>query len=54
MELNWVALASKLWYPRIKLQLLVQIKNILAVFPPDYRNQNNAILNVPYVPSVPY
>ena len=53
MELNWVALASKLWYPRIKLQLLVQIKNILAVFPPDYRNQNNAILNVPYVPSVP-
>ena len=33
MELNWVALASKLWYPRIKLQPLVQIKNILAVFP---------------------
>ena len=53
MKLNWVALASKLWYPRIKLQPLVQIKNILAVFPPDYRNQNNAILNVPYVPSVP-
>ena len=33
MKLNWVALASKLWYPRIKLQPLVQIKNILAVFP---------------------
>ena len=33
MELNWVALASKLWYPRIKLQPLVQIKNILGVFP---------------------
>ena len=33
MELNWVALASKLWYPHIKLQPLVQIKNILAVFP---------------------
>ena len=28
-----MALASKLWYPRIKLQPLVQIKNILAVFP---------------------
>ena len=27
-----MALASKLWYPRIKLQPLVQIKNILAVF----------------------
>ena len=33
MELNWVALASKLWYPRVKLQPLVQIKNILGVFP---------------------
>ena len=33
MKLNWVALASKLWYPRIKLQPLVQIKNILGVFP---------------------